>query len=192
MYRRDLFQRVLRPQSAAATRRRNRFVNVPLVSHDGHSVRFYEDLLRGRTVLINFMYTACTNRCPLTTSRLAEVQHLLGPRVGRDVFIYSLSVDPQHDTPTVLRDYAARAGAKPGWSFLTGDPHDIGRIRANFGDDPAVAFTSSNHLNLIAFGVEPLERWGGFPAWTHPAQMVQYLSWAEPEGARPQLKTAYT
>lgn len=189
MYRRHLFERLL--STPAQARRRARFVNVPLVTHRGRPVRFYDDLVLGRTVLINFLYTSCTERCPLTTSKLAEVQRILGSRMGREVFIHSITIDPHHDTVPVLRDYAARAGAGPGWTFFTGDPHDIGRIRANFGDDPAVAYTASNHLNLIALGVEPLERWSGFPAWTHPALMVQYLSWAEARGARPSRATAY-
>jgi protein SCO1/2 len=173
--------------ASATTRRRNRFVNVPLVSHDGTPALFYDDLLRGKSVLVNFMYTRCTDRCPMTAHNLAEVQRLLASRVGSDLFIYSISVDPQHDTPAVLRAYARNAGAGPGWLFLSGSSQDIGRIRANFGDDPGVGFSQSDHLNLIAYGNEPLERWAGFPAWTDARTMVQYLSWIQPGGPVPSL-----
>ncbi|HSB70026.1 MAG TPA: SCO family protein [Candidatus Methylomirabilis sp.] len=168
-----------------AERRRRRFVNAVLRTQEGDAVRLYDDLLKDKTVLVNFMYTHCTDDCPLTTAKLVQVQKILGERVGRDIFIYSISVDPAHDTPPVLRDYAKTFGVKPGWLFLTGAKADIQRIRSNFGDDPALDFRKSDHLNLIEYGIEPLERWGGFPAWTQPKTMVQYLSWIEPNGDRP-------
>ena len=166
-------------------RRRSRFANVSLRTHEGTTVHFYDDLLKDKMVLIQFMYTQCTERCPLTTSKLAEVQHLLGNRVGREIFMYSITVDPEHDTPAALRAYARMARAKPGWLFLTGDPSNIRRLRGNFGDDPALAFDRSNHLNLIAYGNEPLERWGGFPAWTEPTTMVQLLLSIAPASTPP-------
>jgi protein SCO1 len=169
-------------------RRRRRFVNADLRTQDGIAVRFYDDLLKDKTVLVNLMYTRCTDDCPLTTAKLVQVQKLLGERVGRDIFLYSISVDPGHDTPPVLRQYAQTFGVKPGWLFLTGRAGDIQKIRGNFGDDPTLDFRNSDHLNLIAYGIEPLERWGGFPAWTRPETMVQYLSWIEPKGGRPSLE----
>lgn len=165
-------------------RRRRRFVNVLLRTDGGATVRFYDDLLKNRTVLINFMYTQCTERCPLTTAKLREVQGLLGDRLAREVFIYSITVDPVHDRPAVLQHYARMARAKTGWRFLTGSSNDIRQLRANFGDDPNLPFERSNHLNLIVYGVESMERWGAFPVWTEPATMLRYLSWIEPARAR--------
>ena len=170
--------------TTAMERRRRRFVNVLLRTDDGATVRFYDDLLKNRTVLINFMYTQCTELCPLTTAKLREVQGLLGDRLGREIFIYSITVDPVHDTPAVLQHYARMARTKRGWWFLTGSANDIRQLRANFGDDPNLPFERSNHLNLIVYGVESMERWGGFPAWTEPATMVRYLSWIEPARER--------
>jgi|tagenome__1003787_1003787.scaffolds.fasta_scaffold19674035_2 protein SCO1/2 len=171
-------------QLTAAERRRRRFANVPLQTHEGATVRFYDDLLKDKTVLIQFMYTNCTEQCPLTTMKLVEVQRLLGNQVGGSVHIYSITVDPQRDTAAVLRGHALMHGAKAGWLFLTGQPGDIRQLRGNFGDDPALTFGESNHLNLIAYGVEALERWGSFPAWTEPATMVRLLTAIEPRGAR--------
>jgi protein SCO1/2 len=173
-----------RRKSAAAERRRRRFANVPLQTHEGATVRFYDDLLKDKTVLIQFMYTNCTEQCPLTTMKLVEVQRLLGSQLGSDVHIYSITVDPDRDTAAVLRAHARMHDVKAGWLFLTGQPGDIRQLRANFGDDPALTFGESNHLNLIAYGVEPLERWGGFPAWTEPATMVRLLTSIEPRRAR--------
>ena len=84
------------------------------------------------------------------------------------MFLYSISIDPEHDTPAVLRRYARTIGAKPGWLFLTGEARDIATVRTTLGDDPRLAFDRPHHLNLIAYGVEPTERWSGFPAWTEP------------------------
>jgi len=80
-------------------RRRSRFPNVPLQTHEHQEVRFYDDLLKDKTVLITFMYTECKDACPLTTATLVQVQQAFGARVGRDIFMYSISVDPERDTP---------------------------------------------------------------------------------------------
>jgi protein SCO1 len=171
--------------SAALARRRARFANVELRTHEGQAVRFYDDLLKDKTVLISFMYTSCTDRCPLTTMNLVQAQRLLGARVGRDLFLYSISVDPGHDTPAVLRDYTRQHGVGPGWLFLTGTPEDIRVLRRTFGDDPSLEFSQSQHLNLLSYGIEPLERWTGFPSWTQPETLVRYLAWSDPQGDRP-------
>jgi len=164
---------------------RNRLPNVALRTHRGREVRFYDDLIKAKTVLINFMYTACQDDCPLTMATLAQVQHGLGARSGRDVFIYSITVDPEHDTPEVLARYAKQFGATSGWLFLTGTLPDIRRVRKSLGDDPRLAPAQSNHLNLISLGIEPLARWSACPAWAKPQTIIRYLSWMEPNGTRP-------
>ena len=85
-----------------------------LLTHRGEEVAFYSDVLRDKVILINFVFTQCTDTCPTQTARVAEVQSLLGERVGRDIELVSISVDPEHDTPEVLRDYATRFGAGDG------------------------------------------------------------------------------
>ena len=71
------------------------------------------------------MYTSCADECPLETARLVQVQRLLGERVGRDIFFYSISIDPKRDTPIVLKAYAEKFGVGPGWLFLTGKAEDV-------------------------------------------------------------------
>jgi protein SCO1 len=177
-------ERRTRPQTPEE-RRRSRFPNIVLQTQDGKAVRFYDDLLKDKTVLINFMYTTCTDDCPLTTANLVQVQNAMGSRLGRDFFMYSISVDPEHDTPAVLEEYARKFEVKPGWLFLTGSAEEIQELRRNFGDNPALEFTKSQHLNLLAYGIEPLERWGGCPALADPTWIVRYLSWLDPKGERP-------
>jgi protein SCO1/2 len=136
-------------------------------------------------VLISFMYTKCAETCPTANANLLQVQRAMVSRVGRDFFMYSITVDPEHDTPAVLREYAARLGVRPGWLFLTGKREDIQALRRSFGDEPGADFRRSDHLNLLAFGIEPLERWGGCPSLINPKWIVRYLSWLDPKGERP-------
>src|SRR5690242_10787973 len=96
------------------------FGNAPLTTQDGKVVHFYDDLLKDKAVVINLIYTHCSASCPLETAKLAQVQRLLGDRVGKDIFFYSISIDPERDTPKALKAYAQRFHVKPGWLFLTG------------------------------------------------------------------------
>src|SRR5436190_17155902 len=82
------------------------FPNIELTTHEQKHVHFFDDLVKGKVVMINFIYTSCPDSCPLETARLAEVQDILGERVGRDVFMYSISIDPARDTPEKLAQYA--------------------------------------------------------------------------------------
>src|SRR3989475_3374247 len=82
------------------------FPNVPLTTQDGTAVRLYDDLLKGKAVAINVIYTSCKDECPLETARLAQLQRLLGERMGKDIFFYSITIDPKRDKPEVLKAYA--------------------------------------------------------------------------------------
>ena len=109
------------------------FPNVPLITQDGATVHLYDDLLKGKKVAINLIYTSCKDECPLETARLVQVQQLLGDRVGKDLFFYSISIDPQRDTPAVLKAYAEKFGVGPGWLFLTGKEDDIKLVAKKLG-----------------------------------------------------------
>lgn len=119
--------------SAAARWGADYFPNVSLVTHEGKTVRFFDDLIRDKVVVISFIYTSCPDACPLETAKLTEVHGLLGDRVGRDVFFYSISIDPETDTPEVLRAYAERFQVGAGWQFLTGAKDDIRLLRQKLG-----------------------------------------------------------
>jgi protein SCO1/2 len=108
--------------------------NVPVVTQDGKTLNFYDDLIKDKIVVLSFIYASCKDICPLATARLAEAQEKLGDRVGRDIFFYSISIEPESDTPERLKQYADAFHAGPGWLFLTGLPEDIQAIRYKFGD----------------------------------------------------------
>jgi protein SCO1/2 len=175
---------------SSAERRRRRFLNVVLRTHEGREVRFYDDLLKDKTVLLNFFYVNCVgeNLCPMATANLLRVQKLLGKRAGRDVFMYSITLDPGHDTPKVLERYARGFGVKPGWLLLTGEKEDIESLRRNLGyvnSDPVLDKDRSQHIGMVRYGIEPLERWAGCPSLTRPKWIVKYIAWMEPGGERP-------
>ncbi len=109
------------------------FPNVTLTTQDGKTVHFYDDLLKDKAVAIELMYTNCRYNCPLETARLAQVQKLLGDQMGKGIFFYSISIDPKRDTPEVLKAYAEKFHAGPGWLFLTGKEEDIELISKKLG-----------------------------------------------------------
>src|SRR4051794_12935519 len=138
----------------------NYFPNLTLTTQDGQPVRFYDDLIKGRIVAINLIYTTCKFACPLETARLAQVQKLLADRMGRDVFFYSITIDPEHDTPAVLKDYAEKFHAGPGWLFLTGSRADIDLISKKIGlyaaPDPS---DPDGHAPNLLVGNEATGQW---------------------------------
>ena len=125
------------------------FPNVPVQDQDGETWEFYDDLLDGRVVVINFVYTACSSLCPLTTARLARIADRLGDRLGRDVFFYSISVDPERDFPEALKSFSSAFHDGPGWKFLTGKPEDMAKIYYALGNRSREL---SGHMNDLILG----------------------------------------
>ena len=169
----------------------NYFPNIILHTQDNQPRRFYTDLLRGKVVLINFMYVTCGDICPLATTNLVRVQNALGERLGREVFIYSITMDPQTDTPAVLKQYAAGYRTKPGWYFLTGQDEEIQSLRRKLGiydRDPVIDADKTQHSGLIVYGNEATGKWAVIPAMLNPARIVQAVLRAMgsgPGGAAP-------
>lgn len=138
----------------------NYFPNVPLTTQDGAPVRFYDDLIKGKIVAIDLIYTTCKYACPLETARLAQVQSILGDRMGRDVFFYSITIDPAHDTPSVLKAYAQKFHAGPGWLFLTGSQADIDFISRKIGlYAPPNPSDPDGHVPSLLVGNEVTGQW---------------------------------
>lgn len=149
------------PSDSKGARGANHFPNVPLLTHDGKKVYFYEDLIKGKVVVINFIYTSCPNSCTLETAHLREVQAILGDRVGQDIFMYSISIDPVQDTPEVLKQYADKFGVQPGWTFLTGNKDDIVLLQKKLGlsiDEIENNDNQDHNINMI-IGNEATGMW---------------------------------
>ena len=136
------------------------FSNVPLITQDGKTVHFYDDLLKGKSVVINLIYTHCSASCPLETAKLSQVQRILGDRVGKDIFFYSISIDPMQDSPQVLKAYADKFNVGKGWLFLTGKKEDIGQISKQLGLASLTDLSNPDgHLPALMIGKEATNQW---------------------------------
>jgi protein SCO1/2 len=132
------------------------FGNLPVITHEGETVPFYDALIKGKMVVFTFIYLNCNDICPLTTSRVAEMKARLGDAVGRDIFIYSMTMDPDRDTPELLKEYAEAFGAGKGWQFLTGKPEDIKLLRWRLGERSRIL---TEHRNDMILGNDVTGEW---------------------------------
>lgn len=152
--------------------------DVPLTTQDGRAVRFYSDLVKGRIVAINFMFTSCRAACPLSTANIRDVQEALRVRLKQPVAFLSISLNPEIDTSAVLHAYAEAHGAGPGWTFLTGQRADIELLRRSLGAydlDPELDKIPTQHTGLLIIGNEPTGRWKAIAALSHPTRLRQAI-----------------
>jgi protein SCO1 len=162
--------------------RQRHFPNIVLTTHEGKKVRFYDDLLKDKIVVINFMYVKCDGVCPGITANLVKLQKLLGNRLGRDIFMYSFTLKPEQDSPEVLRRYAEAYHVKKGWTFLTGTPENMELLRRKLGftdPDPKLDADKSNHIGNVRYGNEPLQLWGSCPGLSKASWMAESISWVD-------------
>jgi protein SCO1 len=153
--------------------RKRHLPNVELITQDNTRVRFYDDLVKDKRVVIQFMFARCKDICPVITHHLAQVQGMLKGRVGQDIFFYSITLSPEEDSPRDLKAFAKKHGVGTGWTFLTGRPDDILLLRKSLGffyNDPKEDADRNNHSGMIVVGTEPLMRWamcqgGADPEW---------------------------
>lgn len=151
------------------------FPNTQLVTQDGDEVGFFDDLIAGKVVAINFIYTSCGDTCPLETAQLRRVYDILDDRMGKDIFFISISIDPQHDTPDVLKAYMQKFNIGPGWTFLTGNEAEIVQLRKKLGlyRDEQDADTEHN-INMI-IGNQASGRWMTRSPFENPHILATHL-----------------
>lgn len=162
--------------------RQRYFPNLVLTTQEGKKVKFYDDLVKDKIVVFNMFYAKCEGICSPVTRNLARVQNLLGDRVGKDIFFYSFSLKPKEDTVPALKHYAEMHRVKPGWLFLTGSADDMELLRRKLGfvdPDPEVDKDTSNHIGVLKYGNEPLQRWGGCPGMQAPDAIAEAISWVD-------------
>ena len=153
------------------------FPNVTLTTHEGKTVHFYDDLIKGKTVAIDLIYTTCQYACPLETARMVQVQRVLGDRVGRDIFFYSITIDPEHDTPAVLKEYAEKYHVGPGWLFLTGKASDIELISRKLGlYTEKDAANPDGHTPTLLVGNQTTGQWMRNSALDNPKFLARTIS----------------
>ena len=148
------------PEPAASAQVRSAaekyFSDVELINQDGQKMRFYSDVLKDKVVVINTFFTTCTGVCPPINRNLEKVQEALGDRLGKDAFLISMSVDPETDTPSRLKEYSRRFHARPGWIFLTGKKENVDWALYKLGQ---YVEAKEGHTNIIIIGNEPKGLW---------------------------------
>ena len=154
--------------------------NVPLISHEGKEVLFYDDLVKDKIVTVNFFYSKCDEICPMVMANLVKVQKLLGDQVGRQIYMYSITLKPEQDTMDVVRNYRTALGAAPGWTFFTGKVEDIDKIRKGIGftyPEPAIDRDTRQHIGNVRYGNEPLMLWAACPGQAHTKWVAESFEW---------------
>lgn len=164
--------------------RRRYFPNFELVNQDGKKLKFYDDVVKDKIAVYNFMYADCQGVCPTITMNLKHVQKILKEEITHDIFIYSMTIRPEVDTPAKLKEYAKMHGIKdPNWHFLTGDPQEVDILRHSLGfadPDPQVDKDKSKHSGMLRYGNEPMSLWGMCQGSAEPQWIAQEIGFAVP------------
>jgi protein SCO1/2 len=148
------------------------FTDLVLTDQDGKPVRLYSDLIADKTVVINSFFASCSGSCPVMTGTFRKIQTAMADRLGRDLLLISITVDPEKDTPAALRKFARDAGAKPGWRFLTGDPKRVAEALHKLGLSTDV---KENHSAVMLIGNEPKGVWKKAFGLAPPDDVVQLV-----------------
>jgi protein SCO1/2 len=151
---------------------RQQIPDIDCLDQDGKRLRFNTDLVKGKVVVINFIFTSCTYTCPRLGQSFARLQTTLGDRTGKDVHLISISTDPVTDTPSRLKEWATRMHAKPGWTLVTGDKAEIDRLLKVMTGDPSGQAT---HSPLLLIGNESKGSWIEAYAFDNPVRLVQQI-----------------
>lgn len=161
--------------TAAYAQTSTHFPNIELITQDGKKVHFYDDLIKGKIVAIDLIYTTCHYACPLETARLAQVQKKLGDRVGKDIFFYSISIDPEHDTPEALKAYMEKFHIGPGWTFLTGKKDDIIFLGRRLGLYTDASVNADGHIPHLLIGNDAIGQWMRQSALDNPSFQARMI-----------------
>jgi len=169
-------------KSELARRRLQRlhFPNVPLLTHEGKRVMFYDDLVKGKTVTMNFFFAQCDGVCPLVNANLEKVQKQFGAELGTKIFMYSFTLKPEQDDVKAIKAYREMYHAQPGWTFLTGKPEDLEKIRKGIGftyPDPAIDADKTQHIGNVRYGNEPLMLWAACPGMANAKYLAESIGW---------------
>lgn len=150
----------------------SRIPDVNCLDQDGKKLRFHTDLVKGKVVVINFIFTNCTYMCTRIGESTARLQTALGDRVGKDVYLISVSTDPVTDTPEKLKTWAARLKAKDGWTLVTGEKAEMDRLLKVLTGD---ATGNKTHSPMLLIGNEAKNVWTESSAFENPARLIQQI-----------------
>lgn len=143
--------------------------DVDVLDQDGNQRRFYTDLVKGKTIAINFIFTNCTTICPPLAATFARVQKQMGDKVGKDVHFISISVDPVTDTPQRLKAWGAKFKAGPGWTFVTATKEEMNKLLEALG---ASVSRREEHSPTLIVGNDLKGVWTRTYGLAAPSQIV--------------------
>lgn len=144
------------PSDASGSTRKMVIPDVEVLDQDGNELHFYRDLIKDKTVAINFIFTNCTTICPPLAATFARLQKDMGDKVGKDVHLISISVDPLTDTPERLKAWGAKFKAGPGWTFVTGEKQEMDKLLNALG---AAVSKREDHTPAIIIGNDAKGIW---------------------------------
>ena len=164
--------------------RKRYFPNVELVTHESKKVKFYDDVLKDKIVVLNLMYTDCQGVCPTITTNLKHVQKILREQINHEIYIYSLTIKPEQDSPAKLKEYAKMHGINNKyWTFLTGKPEEVDMLRHAIGfadPNPELDKDKARHSGMLRYGNEPMALWGTCQGSGQPQWIAQEIGFAVP------------
>lgn len=155
--------------------------DVAVLDQDNHARRFKSEVIGAKLAVVNFVYTTCTAVCPAQSASFTKLQDLLGARLGREVVLVSVSVDPITDIPARLQAYAQSRGARAGWRWVTGAKRDIDLLLSGFG-----AYTPDyrQHPAMVLVGDATNGKWSRYVGFPRPEQLAQRLAQLQSERQR--------
>ena len=156
-------------KTVAAQRATFKLSETPLLDQHGRTLKFKSEALGERIAVIGFVYTTCTTVCPVVSAVMAQVQDKLGARLGRDVALVTVTVDPVRDTPARMKEYGAKLGSGAGWTWLTGPKPQVDEVLKVFG---AYTPNFTEHPALVLVGDAKSGKWLRFYGFPTPEQLM--------------------
>jgi protein SCO1 len=189
---RSFFERVLAASTAkpvggiptVEAKISDRYADVKLTNQFGQEVRFHRDLVAGRALVLNTMYTTCRGTCPTTSETITRLREKLSPVFAGKLSFVSLTLEPAVDTPAKLRKYADTYGASrphktlADWHFLTGSPEGVEKLRRSLGLydlDPVIDKDITQHDAVLLFGNSIQDRWSRLPASQRDGILIEAI-----------------
>jgi protein SCO1/2 len=177
----DLHKAGAKHETAAATTA-STIPDLKVVTQDGKTVNFYSDLIKGKVVAVNFVFTSCTTVCPPLGAMFGKLQEQHANRIGKDEHLVSISIDPEVDTPERLKAWSKKFGARPGWTLVTGKKDDIVRILKAMN---AYSADYANHQPVTLVGNDATGTWKRSYGFTTAAKLAVMLDeFSAPAGGR--------
>ena len=169
-------------QPLAAQATEVKLTDARLIDQNGAALGFKSDVIGKKIIVMDFVYTTCTTVCPVLSALFGQVQSRLGSRVGREVALVSVTVDPVRDTPARLKEYSARFDAGPGWIWLTGQKPVVDGVLKSLG-----AYTSNfvDHPALVFVGDGTSGKWTRYYGFPDPDQIVAKIDELHAARAQP-------